>query len=118
MLGSFPVAVDDTLHPRVVEIRDPDTQEILGGAVFTDRDEYVIVQPPVLGRLRRFPKAHIDNGPPRFPPWRQETPLYAAVVDALGIEPVGLTGRVWFDLVADEFHVDTGTSWQDPVRLR
>jgi hypothetical protein len=103
--------LDPTMHPRVMEICDPDTSEVLGGAVFGEDDEYVIVNPATLATLRDFPTCHVASGPPQMPPWRVETPVYAALVDTLGIEPVGVAARQWTDVIANAVWHDTGVSW-------
>lgn len=102
----LPIVEDASLHPQVVEIRDPDSQEVLGGFVVNDDGSALTVEPPALATLRAYPQAIVSTAPPV--PWRVATPTYGEVVDALGYDPLGLDGRMWLDPVTGTVKIDTG----------
>lgn len=111
VLGAFgiPVVADGDMHPDAAEIVDPDTKEVLGGWVVDVDGTGHTVEPPVLATLRAYPTCLV--GTERPPPWRLEAPTYAETVDALGFEPLGLTGRTWLDVVSGWLSLDEGNRW-------
>lgn len=107
---TFPEFVTDpTLHPGALEIRDPITQEVLGGVVFDEGGQPHAASTETLVALRSAPQAIISLTDPGRP--EEETPIYCEVAAELGMDPLGVLHALWLNPATGEARINDGSSW-------